>query len=103
MYEAFYKNYESEVFTATILVKENLGIGHIANYGNFSCKILAKVLPDGTLIDNELTLNWPVAWENAPQSQTFDRLKALNTYEVEVSKYLIDPDTMGSIRNQVGF
>ena len=56
MYEAFYKNYESEVFTATILVKENLGIGHIANYGNFSCKILAMVLPDGTLIDNELPL-----------------------------------------------
>ena len=100
MYEAFYKNYESEVFTATILVKENLGIGHIANYGNFSCKILAMVLPDGTLIDNELTLNWPVPWENAPQSETFDRLKALHTYEVEVSKYLIDPDTMDESRQE---
>ncbi len=100
MYEAFYKKYESEVLTATILVKENLGIGHIANYGNFSCKILAMVLPDGTLIDNELTLNWPVAWENAPQSETFERLKALHTYEVELSKYLIDPDTMDERRQE---
>ena len=44
MYEAFYKKYESEVFAATILVKENLGIGHIGGYGNFSCKILADGL-----------------------------------------------------------
>ena len=100
MYEAFYKNYESEVFTVTILVKENLGIGHIGGYGNFSCKILAMVLPDGTLIDNELTLNWPVDWENAPQSETFDRLKALHAYEVEVSKYLIDPDAMDESRQE---